>query len=343
MDGVKTLPPPPKPPEAPVETKPLTSLIPPAFSNAATESEVLAALDKVQAKSPEVQKAVAEAMSALVAVAGQSGNIFGAATLDGLVKSIVASGKEGGSSAFDKLYDQLSAGIAGLVAANQDNPEALKTITTVQAAAESVIQLMQKGNSDEAEAKKAIDAALAKLATLAEIPVEGATDAQKLGAALAAALYNTLSVAAEADALGDTMSILKWSFKDTPFLMRLPDALATVGNATNQAIMALNMLLSAQIMQEVSARNNEKDQEFQANKAQEDLRKQLYKMDAKQASEIKDIMGAESESEDALATGKLMSSSAFIAALGQCGDVAADIINKLIMQHQIDSVPRNPA
>lgn len=296
----------------------------PALTAPATEQEVLAALDKLAAKTPDVQKAVAEAAAALGALGMLTGNLFAANTLDGLVASVVNAARNNLGAPFSALYAELGKGLDELLAQQPENAP----LKTAADSAKTIMDLLESGKAQENA--ESLAAALNQLAALAVTP-EKATDAQKAVAALASTLHTVLSITSEAAALGDKLTeLLARIGVQFPLLKYLPDAVAASGKMTSDAVLGLTMLIAAKVQQELAVLMETRDDDFR--KVQESLNRRqdilrTLESDLERSSLLKESQAA---------------SAAVFGAFSQCGDAALQSLNALILARQVNATPRNP-
>lgn len=320
LDGVTKKTAPQEPP------KPIATVIAPAFASASTMTEVENALAKLEGKSTEVQNAVAQAAAALGMLNAQAGSTFSVQILKGLTESLVGAAKNDVGVPFDKLYTQMGKGLDELLRAAPENVP----LKIAAGSARTIMDILETPGGAHNQ-KAQLEAAFRDLQGLTLV-AQNATEDQKYAAALAATMYNVLSLASEAAVLGDKLtSLLPPLVQSMPFLLKLPDAVASSGNATNAAVLGLMMLVAAQVQQEIT--NRLESMEAESRLAQELLNKQLSELrardaDAKRDAEVKDSAVA--------------SASAFVSALAQCGDEGLRMVNELMLKRQADSHPRAP-
>lgn len=299
--------------------QPLTLTAPNLSHTPSTESEIQNALDSLERKSPEVLKAVSEALAAMVALNPSLGGKFNISVLEGLIESVINGAKDNKGAPFNALYAYLSEGLDEILAAMPEN----QNLKVLGESVRNILDLLKK--PDSAETRKAITAELANLAKLA-----GGED--KFAAAMAAALYNVLSVTSEADMLGDKLTnILRNINTFIPNLIGLAAATVASQKAVTAALSGLLAILSASIQQEVAIRMQTTEEEL---KSQETLRQK--------ESEHKRTMKADALKETEFEQTQFISSSAVVSALSQGGDEGYRIINALILKLQANSVPRSP-
>lgn len=309
----------------PPQPKPIAALAVPVYASASTQAEVAAALEKVEGKAPDVQKAVAEAAAALGAVNAQIGKNFADNILGGLVSSVINAAKNDLGGPFGSLYARLEGGLEEALRVAPENAP----LKLAAESARTIMDILEKpgahGRTEE------LEKALADLAAMALI-AEDAADEEKLAAAAAATLHNVLGIASEAAALGDKLTELLREIKTTfPLLHIVPDAVAASGAMTNKAVLGLAMIVTAKVRQELAALQESRDDE--SRRAQELREKKLN---------IHQMLVRDKERAAELDGGQAASSSAFVNALSQCGDAGLEMINALILQRQVDSVPRTP-
>lgn len=299
----------------------------PNLSTPATNAEVQAALAKLEGTAPEIQQAVSQCIQNMQILSqNQAGNVLNAKTLDGLVNSVITAAKENRTAPFYELHAYLSDGVDDMIRATPENAQ----LKIIGESAHALLDLLQKPG-DSRDMAKTIAGHLEKLAD-ASLCAANASAEEKFAAAFAATLHNVLSVAAEANLLGDAQKqILADLAAKLPQLAKLQDAAAFSANALAIANTGLLMIMANQVQAELNNR-------IELVEAEAELAETLKKKEAASRRTKEEITEGQIETNRV----PTESSSVFVSALGKSGDEGFRMINDLILKHQANSASRGP-
>ncbi len=351
---------------APTTVIAASSILP---SPSLTESELQAALEKLQGKAPDIQKAVSDAAAAFAANS-QMTQAFNAGVYTGLLNDVIAAAKSNSGAAFTNLYESVEKSLAAARAAAGGNASLLSVCDT---AAKIVDLLQQPGgavkNADKVaallkqldtdcagltdKANKGVASAQAELEAAKAAYAADKTDANaakiktaeanlaaaeksaadlRAAAGLAAMLGNVLGLSFEAAKLGDALTQILNRLSHILFQQALPDAAAFSGKVTGAAVFSLLMLLAAQVKEEVMKRVEQADEETRSMEELRDKDKDIKKL---LQNKIKD----ENESKENILT----ASSALVSVLAQGTDDGWRLLNDILSQRGAGSQSVHPA
>ena len=335
-----------------------------------TETELRAALDKLQGKSPEIQKAISEAAAAFAANT-QLTQAFNAQVYAGLMNDVISAAKNNLGVPFANLYASVQASLEAAKAMAGDNNPALLAICDTAAKivdllnepggaaknADKVAVLLAelgtqsaKSSSDAdkvvANAQQALDAAKAAYAkdgseaNAAKIKAAEANlaDAQKTAGALREAaglgilLGNVLGLTFEAAKLGEALTEVLNRLSVIIFQKNAPDSLAFSEKVTGAALSGLLMLLAAQVREEAAKRMEQAEKELQAMQELRDRDKELKKLLSDQAKSANETK-----------ENTLTASSALVSILASGTDEGWRLLNDILAQRGAGKQSAHPA
>ena len=345
-------------------------LIPPSAglpSPTLTESELRDALDKLQGKSPDIQKAISEAAAAFAANT-QLTQAFNTQVYNGLMNDIINAAKNNLGIPFANLYASVLTSLESAKAAGGDylpavcdtaakivdllnrsggaSDNADKVAALLEQLGSQCAQLSASADKVVADAQKALDAAKsaygknasgANAAALkaAETALAGAqkTAGQlREAAGLGIMLGNVLGLSFEAAKLGDALNVLFSRMNEIIFKKPEPDSLAFSAKVTGAAVSGLLMLLAAQVREEAAKRMEQADKEHKAMQEIRDRDKEFKKLQ-------RDKVQGDNDSKE----NTLTASSALVAIMAQGTDEGWRLLNDILARRGAGTQSTHPA
>ena len=345
-------------------------IIPPSAglpSPTLTESELRQALDNLQGKSPDIQKAIAEAAAAFTA-STQLTQAFNTQVYNGLMNDVISAAKNNLGIPFANLYASVLSSLETAKAAGGDYlPAVCDTAAKIvdllnqsggaTANADKVAALLQElgtqseaflaeANKVAADARTALDAAKAayakdlseangaklKAAETALADAEKTAGQLREAAGLGIMLGNVLGLSFEAAKLGDALSELLNRMNLIIFKKAEPNAMAFSEKVTGAAVSSLLMLLAAQVREEAAKRMEQADKEHQAMQDMRDKDKEFKKFQ-------RDKVQADNASKEHTLT----ASSALVAIMAQGTDEGWRLLNDILARRGTGAQSAHPA
>ncbi|MDL2290695.1 hypothetical protein LJC09_01140 [Desulfovibrio sp. OttesenSCG-928-F20] len=303
-------------------------LLRPEFQTINTDTELQQALDRLENKSPETQRIISENLSHL-SFLNQGKNSIGQQglmdTLNGLLKDILEGGASGSSVPFANLYEALGGLLKSAAGQGANNP----LLQSVLGVGNKLLDLLQSPDGIEKNSAE-INKLLGELAKLAsQLGSDGANENTQFAAALAALLHTALSVAFEVGGVKENYDELRKQINEKfPQLAVLAGAALASAQMTDKALLSMLSLICAMAMENSAKRIEQMESEFQVRDelaVKKKLTQKLLQQDEDRMSQLNVPSGS-----------KLMS------ALSDFGDDGLDLINSMLLKHQVDSSKSGP-
>lgn len=303
-------------------------LLRPEFQTINTDTDLQQALDRLESKSPESQRIVSENLSYL-GFLNQGSNPIGQQglmnTLNGLLKDILEGGASGSSVPFANLYEALGGLLKSAAGQGADNP----LLQSVLQTGGKLLDLLQSpgGMEQNSEEIKKLLGDLAKQASL--LGADGLTEGAQFAASLAALLHTALSVAFEVGGVKENYDELRKQINEKyPQLAGLFNAALASAQITDKALLSMISLICAMAMEDSARRVDQMDSEIRSRDELADKKKltqKLLQQDENRRSQLNVPSGSE-----------------LVSALAAFGNDGLDMINSMLLKHQVDSSKSGP-